>query len=65
MTGVNHDETVFPDPERFYITLIAHGHSHLGFSHGIHFCLGAPLARLEASFVLNNPWEATRYRIGR
>jgi cytochrome P450 len=50
--SANHDETVFPDPERFYITRIARGHSHLGFSHGIHFCLGAPLAKLEASVVL-------------
>jgi cytochrome P450 len=50
--SANHDELVFPDPEKFDISRIPHGHSHVGLGHGIHFCLGAPLARLEASIVL-------------
>jgi cytochrome P450 len=50
--SANHDESVFPDPEKFDISRIPHGHSHMGFGHGIHFCLGAPLARLEGSIVL-------------
>ena len=50
--SANHDELVFPDPEKFDISRIPHGHSHAGLGHGIHFCLGAPLARLEASIVL-------------
>jgi cytochrome P450 len=43
---------VFPDPEKFDISRIPHGHSHVGFGHGIHFCLGAPLARVQGSTVL-------------
>ena len=49
--SANHDELVFPDPDNFDISRIP-GHFHVGFGHGIHFCLGAPLARLEGSIVL-------------
>jgi cytochrome P450 len=55
--SANHDESIFANPERFDITrwnsTKYHQHySHVGFGHGIHFCLGAPLARLEGQVVL-------------
>jgi len=41
----NRDETVFADPDRFRLD---RGHNpHLSFSAGPHYCVGAPLARLE------------------
>jgi uncharacterized protein (TIGR00369 family) len=53
--SANRDPEAFPDPERFDITRYAGSapvNRHLTFSLGIHYCLGAPLARLEMEIVL-------------
>jgi cytochrome P450 len=49
--SANHDEQTFDDPDTFDIAR-ANARAHLSFGHGIHFCLGAPLARLEARVAL-------------
>jgi cytochrome P450 len=49
LLSANRDGRRFPDADRFDMT--RHGVSHLAFGHGIHHCLGAPLARLEARIV--------------
>jgi cytochrome P450 len=47
----NRDPAAFPDPETF--SLDRDMSKHLGFGAGIHYCLGAPLARVEAQIMLN------------
>ncbi|MEV7231861.1 cytochrome P450 [Polymorphospora sp. NPDC051019] len=45
INSANHDETVFPESNRFEIA--RHPNPHIAFGHGAHHCLGAALARLE------------------
>ncbi|MGA0709771.1 MAG: cytochrome P450 [Ilumatobacteraceae bacterium] len=45
--GANHDPTLFVDPQRLNLTR-ANASRHMAFASGIHYCLGASLARLEA-----------------
>jgi cytochrome P450 len=48
--SANHDETRFPDPEA--LDLGRDPNRHLAFGQGVHFCLGAGLARLEGRIAL-------------
>lgn len=52
LTAADRDGVRYPAPDRFDIRRDARGH--LAFGHGIHFCLGAPLARLEARVALRS-----------
>jgi cytochrome P450 len=54
----NRDPRRFPEPDRFDVTREAQGH--VSFGHGIHFCLGAPLARLEAKMVFEELFRRVR-----
>ena len=49
--AANRDPEVFPEPGRFDITR-ANARDHLAFSGGIHYCVGAGLARTEAAIAL-------------
>ncbi len=50
--AANHDPEKFPNPE--VLDLSRDAKRQLAFGHGMHFCLGAPLARLEGEIALNS-----------
>ena len=49
--AANRDPHRYPDPDRFDVGRT--GQQHLSFAAGIHYCLGAPLARLEGEIVFD------------
>lgn len=51
LASANRDEKQFPDPDRLDIT--RDPNKHLSFGLGPHYCVGAPLARLEAQIAIN------------
>ncbi|EFH83696.1 cytochrome P450 family protein [Ktedonobacter racemifer] len=50
LLGANTDPQEFADPE--VLNILRQENQHLAFSKGIHFCLGAPLARLEGQIAI-------------
>ena len=56
--AANRDPEVFTDPDKLDLARHNTG-EHLGFGHGIHFCIGARLARMEARVILEELLQST------
>ncbi len=56
--SANRDAAVFADPYRFDVA--RDPNPHLGFGHGVHYCLGANLARLEIRVMLEELFASGR-----
>jgi cytochrome P450 len=52
IAAANRDPRVFADPDQLDITRPAGAPGHLRYAHGPHFCLGAPLSRVQAQVAL-------------
>ena len=50
--AANHQANIFPEPDRFDIHRL-NASRHISFGKGIHYCLGANLAKLELRIVLD------------
>jgi cytochrome P450 len=55
LAAANHDNERFGHPETFDVE--RRDNRHIAFGHGIHFCLGAPLARLEGNIAFTTLLE--------
>jgi cytochrome P450 PksS len=55
IAAANRDETIFSNPEQMDIQRTPNRHIAFGF--GLHYCLGAPLARLEAQIAFTTLFE--------
>jgi cytochrome P450 len=55
LVSANFDPRVYAEPDRLDVTRLvdAHGDGHVGFGHGVHYCLGAALARQEGEVALH------------
>jgi cytochrome P450 len=52
VASANRDESVFADADT--LDLARKENPHVGFGHGVHHCLGAPLARMELQVALGS-----------
>ncbi|SER98665.1 cytochrome P450 family protein [Actinokineospora terrae] len=50
LSSANRDDTAFPDPD--VLDIERDLNTHLAFGHGIHYCVGAPLARMEGEVAI-------------
>lgn len=61
LASANRDPEQFPEPDRFDITRGVTPQQHTAFAVGIHYCLGAPLARQEAEIAFTTLFRRFRH----